>query len=127
VGSLRQSVRRVVPVIAAVLLTVAALLLIGQSLTLFHLVTLLLVAGVGINYALFFGQPAADAVERAATLRSIAVAGLATLCASLALATTDTAVLRAIGLTMLIGTLAAFSCAAAFSRDNLPAPPGSIR
>lgn len=122
--NLRDTVRCVAPVVAAVVLTAGALVVIGERLSLFHLVALLLVAGVGINYALFFGQRWADPAERAAALRAIVVAGLATLCASLALAFTQTAVLRAIGLTTLVGTLAAFACAAAFSGDNEPNAQG---
>ena len=44
----------VVPLAAAVLVTAASTVLLAQPLTLFHLVALLLVVGIGSNYALFF-------------------------------------------------------------------------
>ena len=68
--------------LGAVLLTAAALVAVGEKLTIFHLVSLLLVVGVGLNYALFFGRRHASAAERDLTLLSVTVAGLATLCAA---------------------------------------------
>jgi predicted exporter len=46
------------PIAGALLVTVAALALMGQRLTPFHLAALLLAAGVGMDYALFFGSAA---------------------------------------------------------------------
>ncbi len=103
--SLAATARVLAPVLAATLLAVATLALAGVQLTLFHLVALLLVIGVGTNYALFFNQPQHRADERALMLLSLAVASLATLVSASALAFSGTPVLRAIGLTAAVGTV----------------------
>ncbi|HVE51420.1 MAG TPA: MMPL family transporter [Casimicrobiaceae bacterium] len=108
VRSLPKALRLMVPVIVAVLLTAAALVAAGQKLGVFHVVALLLVVGVGINYALFFGRENASKNERDLTTLSVIVAGLATLCASLSLAIATTPVLRAIGVTTALGAVFAF-------------------
>ena len=82
-----------------------ALRVTGVQLTLFHLVALLLVVGVGTNYALFFNRPQHGRDDRALMLLSLAVASLATLISASALATSGTPVLRAIGLTAAVGTV----------------------
>jgi predicted exporter len=116
--SVRSTIATIVPVLAAVLLTAGALVGAGEKLTVFHLVSLLLVVGVGLNYALFFGRRHASAAERDLTLLSVSVAGLATLCASTVLALTGTPVLRAIGLTTGLGAVFAFVASAAFVRER---------
>lgn len=103
--SFAATARVLAPVLAATLITVATLALAGVQLTLFHLVALLLVIGVGTNYALFFNQPQHRQDERALMLLSLAVASLATLISATALAFSGTPVLRAIGLTAAVGTV----------------------
>jgi predicted exporter len=104
------------PALAAALLTVATLLAFGSRLTIVHLVALLLVIGIGLNYALFFNRRAADGAERALTRLSLVAASLTTLCAALALTACSTPVLRAIGVTILAGTLYAFLTSALLAR-----------
>jgi predicted exporter len=103
--SAAATARVLAPVLAATLLTVAGLSLAGVQLTLFHLVALLLVVGVGTNYALFFNQPQGGHGERALMLLSLGIASLATFISASALATSGTPVLRAIGLTAAVGTV----------------------
>ena len=110
--SLPATGRVLVPVLAATLLDVATLSIAGVRLTLFHLVALLLVVGVGTNYALFFNQPQRGRGERALMLLSLAVASSATLISALALSGSGTPVLRAIGMTVAIGTLYALAFSA---------------
>jgi predicted exporter len=110
--SLAATGRVLAPVLAATLLVVATLAVSGVQLTLFHLVALLLVVGVGTNYALFFNQPQHGHDERALMLLSLAVASVATLISASALATSGTPVLRAIGLTAAIGTVYALALSA---------------
>ncbi|MEK6244721.1 MAG: MMPL family transporter [Pseudomonadota bacterium] len=111
--------RVLAPVLAATLMVVATFSVFSVQLTLFHLVALLLVIGVGTNYALFFNRPQHNHDERALMLLSLAVASLATLISASALATSGTPVLRAIGLTAAIGTVYALVLCA------LLAPPHS--
>jgi predicted exporter len=104
--------------LAAVLMTVAALVAFGAKLTIFHLVSLLLVVGVGLNYALFFGRPQATSEESELTLLSVSVAGLATLIAAASLALSSTPVLQAIGMTTGLGAVFAFVASAALTKAS---------
>lgn len=120
--SLAATARILAPVLAASLLVVATLALCGVRLTLFHLVALLLVVGVGTNYALFFNRPQHGADDRALMLLSLAVASLATLISASALAASGTPVLRAIGLTAAVGTVYALLLSALLAPPH-PASP----
>ncbi|MEO7403978.1 MAG: MMPL family transporter, partial [Burkholderiales bacterium] len=112
---IRPVARILAPVVAAVVLDVAALTLLGVRLSLFHLVALLLVVGVGLNYALFFGRPEPNPREQARTTLSLVVCALTTLAAFGALATSAMPVLRAIGLTVSLGIVLSFALAALFA------------
>ena len=106
------------PVAIAVILTVATLLAIGERLTIFHLVAMLLVVGVGLNYALFFNRPRRDDDEGRLTLLAVCLAFAAALIAAATLAVSVTPVLRAIGLTTALGTAFAFGASAMLSRPR---------
>lgn len=112
------TLRVLAPALGAALLCVATLLAAGVRLSVVHLVALLLVIGVGLNYALFFNRRPAAEGESALTRLSLVVAGLASLCAALALATGSTPVLRAIGATIALGTVYAFLLAALLARRS---------
>ena len=118
-----QAARVLVPVLAALLLDVAILLAAGIRLSLFNLVALLLVVGIGLNYALFFNRPAPDRAERARTLLSLAVCCAATLFAFGCLAFSQTPVLRAIGITVALGTVLSLVISAALSEPEAPIQP----
>lgn len=118
VRSISSAARHLAPVLAAVSMTAASLVAFGAKLTIFHLVSLLLVVGVGLNYALFFGRPQASSAERDLTLLSVTVAGLATLIAASSLAFTSTPVLRAIGMTTGLGAIFAFIASAALTSER---------
>jgi predicted exporter len=109
---LAATVQVLAPVLAAAILDVATLSYAGVQLTLFHLVALLLVVGVGTNYSLFFNRPHTDRKERGLMLLSLAVASIATLISAIALAGSGTPVLRAIGVTVAIGTIYALALSA---------------
>jgi predicted exporter len=116
------TLRVLAPALGAALACVATLLAAGVRMSVVHLVALLLVVGVGLNYALFFNRRAHADDERALTRLSLVVAGLASLCAGLALAVGSTPVLRAIGATVALGTVYAFLLAALLARRAPPAP-----
>lgn len=109
------------PLGAAVLVTAAALALAGQPLTLLHLVGFLLVVAVGSNYALFFERAAAGGAEGDRVLASLALANATTVIGFGVLATADVPVLRAIGLTVALGTAAALGFAALLSAPRADA------
>jgi predicted exporter len=108
------------PVLAAVGVTAAALVLGGTRLSLLHLVSFLLVLGIGTNYALFFNRFVPDDAARdAEQLRSayaVVVATATTLMAFGALAFSGTAILQAIGRTVALGALLSLVFAAAWAR-----------
>ena len=105
VRSLRAAARIALPVVVAVMATAALLVALGFRLTVFHLVALMLVAGVGTNYALFLSRGATEDEARATTLRSLGVVAATTLCAFGVLATSRAPVLLAIGATVSVGVL----------------------
>jgi predicted exporter len=93
------------PPLIAILFVVTSLLLVGEPLSLFHLVSLLLVLGIGLNYALFFRRAVANEAERRRTALALMVCIGATLAAFGTLAFSHTPVLHAIGLTVSLGAL----------------------
>jgi predicted exporter len=103
------------PLIAALVLTAALLLLLGERLTLFHLVAMLLVAGVGSNYSLFFEHETLRMSEVRNTLVSVLLCAVSTVLAFGLLATASAPVLHAIGLTVALGAGLSLAFAAVFS------------
>ena len=91
------------PMTLATLLALATLRIAGIALTLFHLVALILAAGLGLHYALFFERDSDDAAERRRTLHATLVCVAAALLVFGSLAVSDVPVLRAIGLTVALG------------------------
>ncbi len=103
----RMVLASVAPVALAVVVTVCALLALERDgLTLFHIVSLLLVVGICIDYSLFFSHAGVEA--RRHTLHAVLVCGASTLVVFAMLAMSSIPVLRAIGLTVAIGVSASF-------------------
>ena len=105
------------PFSGAVILTIASLLLMGYSLSIFHLVTLLLVIGLGIDYSIFMllpGRLIPDERKNESTQSpevaqvSVIICLFSTLIMFGALSLSDLPVLKAIGLTASLGALYAF-------------------
>ena len=122
-GDLRSALLASAPIVGAVVVTLAVLTALGQALNLFHLASLLLLAGVAIDYSLFLGRSAgADADEARRCLGAVLNCAVCTLLTFGLLAFCGTPVLHGIGLTVSVGVLAAFllSCA-------LVAPPSHGR
>jgi predicted exporter len=91
------------PMTLATLLALATLRIAGIALTLFHLVALILAAGLGLHYALFFERDSDDPAERRRTLHATLVCVAAALLVFGSLAGSSVPVLRAIGLTVALG------------------------
>lgn len=108
VGDRRAAARIALALLAALAITAALLVLVQGRLTLFHLVALLLVVGVGSNYALFFGTLTRDAAEAGATRVSVLLCAASTLAAFALLAASATPVLHMIGLTVALGAAVSF-------------------
>ena len=92
---------------SAALLTVAILTAAGVRLSMLHLVALQFVAGVGLDYALFYARRQLDEEERARTLRTLVTCNAMTLLTFGLLAFCRTPVLEAIGVTVAIGAVSA--------------------
>lgn len=90
----------------------------GVSLTLFHLIALILAAGLGLDYALFFEHAADDRVEQRRTLHALLVCSASTLMVFALLATSSLPVLRAIGLTVSLGVISNFILALLLTRPS---------
>ena len=97
-------------------LIVAILHMLGISLNLFHLVALILAAGLGLDYALFFEHAADDDAEQRRTLHAVIVCSLSTLLVFATLSFSSLPVLRAIGITVAIGVVANFFLALLLTR-----------
>ena len=110
--------RVLLPALIAVVFVVTILLVIGERLSLFHLVSLLLVIGIGLNYALFFNRPFTDDADRRRTLLSLTVCIVATLSAFGALAFSRTPVLHAIGLTVSLGAFFSLVVSALLAQEK---------
>jgi predicted exporter len=107
------------PLVAAVVLTAAALLLVVGKLSMFHLVGLLLVVAVGSNYSLFFERQASGQ-ERERTVVSLAFACVSTMVGFGLLAFSSVPLLNAIGSTVGVGSVLALVLSAALSRRHEP-------
>jgi len=98
-----KALRVMLPVYAAIAMTVACLALLGIGLSLFHLVSLLLVLGIGLNYSLFFSRAEPGTDSEQSTSLALSVCFLTTFAAFGCLATSRIPVLSAIGLTVTLG------------------------
>ena len=99
----RQVAQALLPVFIAVILDLALLLALGQRLSLFHLVSLLVVVGISLDYSLFINRPRTTGQELSRTLHSLTVCFASTAAVFGLLALSDLPVLKAIGSTVVIG------------------------
>ncbi|WP_407353152.1 MMPL family transporter [Luteimonas sp. R10] len=118
----RRVGRVLLPMALTLLLTVALLRGFGIELNLFHLVSLVLAAGLGLDYALFFERAGGAAEARLRTLHGILVCAAMTALVFGLLALSSIPVLRAIGTTVGIGVVANFVLALLVAR-----PPADRR
>ncbi len=119
----RRGAAVMLPTALAALLTIAGLGWFGEQLNLFHLLALLLVLGIGVDYALFLVE-CAD--HSAATMLTIVLSALSTELSFGLLALSDTAAVRAFGLTVFIGVAGSMLLAPLVlgrSRPPIPAAP----
>ncbi len=93
-----------IPILSALVVMVALVNATGESLSLFHVATFLLVIGLGLDYALFFNRPEGSAEERTHTLYGLLVCATTTILVFGVLATSRIPVLHAIGLTASVGS-----------------------
>lgn len=109
----RRIIRILMTLALAIAVDIAVLMLLGVRFSLFHLVALLLVTGIGLDYALFFTRPLNNTDEKLRTLHAVLVCAGSTILVFGILALSQIPVLRAIGLTTAVGVAA--SLVAAFT------------
>ncbi|MFC5474830.1 MMPL family transporter [Paraherbaspirillum soli] len=107
--------RVVAPPALASSATLAVLGLIGQPLQLFHVLALMLILGLGVDYGIFL-QEQSDRRDRFAWL-TVGLSALSALLSFGLLALSGTPPLHAFGLTMLIGIAIVWLIAPCFSQD----------
>jgi predicted exporter len=94
------------PVAAAVALAAALQVLLGERLSLFHVAALLLVLGIGLDYALFVVRTPRRSADFTTTMHSLLICNGSTLLVFGLLAQSEVPVLHAIGLTVTLGAFA---------------------
>ena len=119
--SVRRALHVLGPMTLATLLVLVVLRACGIPLSLFHLVSLTLAAGLGLHYALFFERRTGDEREDLRTLHATLVCVASALLVFGVLALSSVPVLRAIGLTVALGV--AFH----FTLSVLMAPAAHLR
>lgn len=87
---------------AAVAVTACILILIFGGLSIFHIVAMALVVGIGVDYSIFLRNASDDPDERSAG-RSVALCALSTFLAFIVLCFSNVLILNQIGLTVIIG------------------------
>lgn len=101
--SARRAAAVLAPLIAALVVAGAALILGGRSLTMFHLIGMLLVVGVGSNYTLFFEPETFAAGDPQRTTTSVSLCNACTVIGFGLLGLAGAPVLRFIGVTVALG------------------------
>jgi predicted exporter len=119
----KRVIRVLAPMALTTLILVAALHGFGVPMTLFHLIALILAAGLGLDYALFFEHASDDPHEQARTLHAVLVCSGSTLMVFALLALSSLPVLRAIGVTVSLGVIANFVLALLLTREREAARP----
>ncbi|WP_460713752.1 MMPL family transporter [Lysobacter terrae] len=114
----RRVLRVLAPMVLTTLLILAVLRGLGIELNLFHLVALILAAGLGLDYALFFDHAGDERDEQLRTLHALIVCSLTTLLVFSLLALSSIPVLRAIGSTVALGVLFNFVLALLVTRST---------
>jgi predicted exporter len=107
----------------AVALSLDFVLILGMegSVNLFHLVSLLLVLGLAIDYGLFFSRPGTSQPERGRTFFALTICALSSFAMFAMLGLSGIPVLHAIGSTVAIGIALAYGLSLWLARPAVPA------
>jgi len=122
--SWRRATRVLVPMTMATLIVIAVFRAAGQPLDLFHLISLVLAAGLGLDYALFFERAGMNRDEWLRTLHGVLVCALSTLMVFALLSLSSIPVLRSIGITVTLGVLINFLLAPWLQATRAGVDPG---
>ncbi|MGH8053748.1 MAG: MMPL family transporter [Stenotrophomonas sp.] len=112
----RRALRVLLPMVLSTLLVLAVLRGMGIELNLFHLIGLILAAGLGLDYGLFFEHAGDSHADQLRTLHGLLVCSVMTLLVFSLLGLSSIPVLRAIGSTVALGVVCNFVLALLISR-----------
>lgn len=119
-GSFRRAAWVLLSPLAAIVTVAAILLASGVALSLFHVIALLLVMGLGIDYALYFDRLDRLGDEWETTFPALWKAWLTSALGFAILSVSALPVLRALGVTVALGVSFAFLFGAAWARTGVP-------
>jgi predicted exporter len=102
----RGALRVKAPSVTAIIAATACIGLLGQGFTFFHVMALILVQSIGVDYAVFCAECAPD--KRPVTMLGVWLSALSTILSFGVLAFSQVAAVHAFGLTMLVGIIFAF-------------------
>lgn len=123
-GDWQRATKVLSPMALTTVIVIAVLHASGQPMNLFHLIALVLAAGLGLDYALFFERAADDPMEQRRTLHGILVCSISTLMVFALLALSSIPVLRAIGMTVSLGVVSNFLLALLMTRPGRASADG---
>lgn len=115
----RRTVRVLLPMALTTVLVLAVLRGAGVELNLFHLIGLILAAGLGLDYGLFFEHAGDSQADQLRTLHGLLVCSVMTLLVFSLLGLSSIPVLRAIGTTVALGVVCNFILALLISRHPM--------
>jgi len=118
--SFRRMVRVVTPMTLSVLVTLALLHGAGVTLNLFHVIALVLAAGLGLDYGLFLERASADAAAHRRALHAVTICATAACVVFAVLGSSTLPVLRSIGITVVLGVASNYLLAQLLIRRQDP-------
>tara|TARA_B100000959_G_scaffold287499_1_gene373156 strand:- start:289430 stop:291757 length:2328 start_codon:yes stop_codon:yes gene_type:complete len=118
-GSIQSVGRVVLSVAGPIVILIFILSRLEDGLSIFHLVSTLLVAGLGIDYALFLNRHFDTIEERDRALNSVLICSISTTLVFGILSVSDLYVLSSIGTTVFFGTLLCIVFSFGMKRDRI--------
>lgn len=106
--SIKRSIYILLPVSIGVLTAAAMPLIMGTGINVFHLLAILLVLGMGLDYSLFFNKTQSHELDQQQSFHAISISALTTSAAFSVLSFSSVPVLAGMGLTVSVGVLACF-------------------
>ena len=116
--SFSTTLRVLLAPVLAVIISLGIQVLFNLQLNLFHLLSILLIVGVGVDYSLFFNRTAKDRQEWEKNSHGVMVGASSTLVAFGVLIFSEIPVMVAIGQTVAIGVCACFILALLFAKKQ---------
>jgi len=104
----KEAVWIFIPVIAGVVVSLAVQVMLGNLINIFHVLSLLLVVGMGLDYSLFFNREWKNEVDLQDRTHAIILSATTTVVAFGTLGLSDIPILAAMGQTVSVGILTCF-------------------